>query len=226
MADEEREDKDREIAPSRIASAPAHPSRMGTIAIGAVALLFVAVVVLRKPRRPQPPQAPPPAPETYASGSGSPAEKLDKAMAELEAVPPLQNEGIGKILAALEGVGRSTVGFKLPDGREAPPLPADAPRVVRFGVVMIKYRGAQLAPDSAPLRELALERANGLVKIAREDFAAAVKAGDNGSYVDVGTIKRGILEPGTEYVLFTLPIGWTSEVLDTPRGFWIVKRLK
>jgi hypothetical protein len=228
--DEGGEHEEREAAPSplsraRSADKPQQTSRTVTIAIGAAALAFLALVVLRRPHRPPATASAPPAAETYASGA-SPAEKLDKAMAELETLPSAQNEGVAKILAALEGVGRSTVGFKLPDGREAPPLPVDAPRVVRFGVVLVKYRGAQLAPESAPSREAALERAKTLLTIARDDFGAAVKSGDSGSFVDIGTIKRGVLEPGTEYVLFTLPIGWTSEVLDTPRGFWIVRRLK
>jgi hypothetical protein len=98
--------------------------------------------------------------------------------------------------------------------------------MVRFGVVLVKYHGAQLAPDAAPARGVCLERARTLARLARDDFPAAVRGGDKGSREDVGTVRRGVLEPGTEYVLFTLPVGGTSEVLDTPRGFWIVRRIK
>jgi hypothetical protein len=37
---------------------------------------------------------------------------------------------------------------------------------------------------------------------------------------------RGMLEPYIEYILFSLPKGAVcSEPIDTPRGYWIVKRL-
>lgn len=217
-------DDEEKITRARSATPANRPSRTASIAIGAAMLVALIFVMVRGPRR-VPPQAPP-VPAEEPAESGSPADKLDKAMAELDSLPPSQSEGVKNILSALEGVGRSSVGFKLPDGRDPPPLPADAPRTVRFGVVLVKYLGAQLAPSSAPARELARERAQTLAKIAHEDFAAAVKGGDPGSNVDIGTVKRGVLELGTEYVLFTLPVGWSSEVLDTPRGFWIVKRLR
>ena len=59
--------------------------------------------------------------------------------------------------------------------------------------------------------------------VIRRDQLLAVGYNDNA--ID-GAVQRGILEPGTQYVVFTLPVGSTSEILDTPRGFWIVKRLK
>jgi hypothetical protein len=147
-------------------------------------------------------------------------------MAELQALPPIEPLPLGKIHEALEGAGSSDKGYKLPDGRVPPPLAADAPRVVRIGVVLIRYQGSQLAPASAPSRDDALARAQTLATIAKADFASAVRGGDQGSAADIGAVQRGILEPGTQYVVFGLPVGGTSEILDTPRGFWIVKRLK
>jgi hypothetical protein len=38
-------------------------------------------------------------------------------------------------------------------------------------------------------------------------------------------VKRGILEPGIEYVLFTTPKGEVAEVVEAPRGYWVMKRL-
>jgi hypothetical protein len=36
---------------------------------------------------------------------------------------------------------------------------------------------------------------------------------------------RGVLEPGVEYVLFTLKKGEVyGEPIDTPRGYWILRR--
>jgi len=114
---------------------------------------------------------------------------------------------------------------RLPNGAPVPELPATAPKSVAFGVILVAYRGAQLAPDSAPDKAAALEKAKGLVGPAQKDFADTVKKGDRGSQADAGRIPRGILEPAVEYVLFSLPKGAVHpEPVDTPRGFWVVKR--
>jgi len=40
-------------------------------------------------------------------------------------------------------------------------------------------------------------------------------------------IPRGVLEPSVEYAVFTLAPGeLAAEPLDTPRGFWVVRRLR
>ena len=49
--------------------------------------------------------------------------------------------------------------------------------------------------------------------------------GDSGSIEDLGRVPRGVLEPAPEYVLFTMPAGAVSDPVDTPRGYWIVKRI-
>jgi hypothetical protein len=116
------------------------------------------------------------------------------------------------------------------DGSPVPPLSMDAPRSVRFGVVLVSYDGAQPSPTAnrqtprakADARALALK----LAATAKQDFHAAVQQGDPGSSDDIGRIKLGFLEPAPEYVLFTLPIDGVGGPVDTPRGFWIVKRLE
>jgi parvulin-like peptidyl-prolyl isomerase len=65
-----------------------------------------------------------------------------------------------------------------------------------------------------------------LLAAAEQDFHAAVQQGDTGSADDVGRVKLGILEPAPEYVLFTLGVGAVGGPVDTPRGYWIVKRLE
>lgn len=120
----------------------------------------------------------------------------------------------------------SGVGNRLPDGRPVPALPPDAPRSVRFGVVLVQYAGAEGAPSTARPRNDASELAAKLAAEAKNDFHAAVRGGDDGSTDDAGRIQRGVLELGIEYFLFTLPVGQTSEPIDTPRGFWITKRLE
>lgn len=104
-------------------------------------------------------------------------------------------------------------------------LPADAPKSVTFGVVLVSYRGAELAPKDSPTKPEALEKAKALLAEAQKNFDEAVKKGDRGSTADAGRIPRGILEPFLEYPLFTLKKGEVySAPIDTPRGYWIVRR--
>jgi hypothetical protein len=138
------------------------------------------------------------------------------------------------------------VGATMPDGTPVPMLPPGTPREVHFGVVLVSYAGAQPNPvgGRAATRSKADARtlADRLLLVARQDFHAAVQQGDPGSADDVGRVKLGLLEPAPEYVLFTLRLGGgtagaeqdgaapgaSDDVggpVDTPRGFWIVKRL-
>jgi hypothetical protein len=125
--------------------------------------------------------------------------------------------------------GRGGIGSTMLDGTPVPPLPVGAPREVRFGVVLVSYTGAQPSvvggrPPSRS-REEAKALARKLLTTAQSDFHAAVQQGDAGSSEDVGRVKLGILEPAPEYVLFTLSSGGVAGPIDTPRGYWIVKRL-
>ena len=117
------------------------------------------------------------------------------------------------------------VGGRMPDGTLVPPLPLTVPRQVRFGVVLVSYAGAQPSAAGAsrtPSRSKtdAQALASALLLTATTDFHAAVQQGDGGS------LKLGVLEPAPEYVLFTLGIDGVGGPVDTPRGYWIVKRLE
>jgi hypothetical protein len=116
-------------------------------------------------------------------------------------------------------------GSRLPDGRLPPPLPEGTPKHIRLGVVLITFAGAQGAPPNSRSKKDALEAAQKLASDARTDFHASVIRGDSGSADDIGHVPRGILELGTEYVAFTMPVGTVSDPLETPRGYWIIKRL-
>jgi hypothetical protein len=122
------------------------------------------------------------------------------------------------------------VGVAMPDGTPVPMLSLDAPREVRFGVVFVSYAGAQ--PSVAGGKPVSRSRADAkalaakLLATAQQDFHAAVQQGDAGSSDDVGRVRRGVLEPAPEYVLFTLPVNAIGGPVDTPRGYWIVKRLE
>jgi PPIC-type PPIASE domain len=128
------------------------------------------------------------------------------------------------------------VGATMPDGTSVPPLPLGVPRQVRFGVVLVSYAGCQPSvaglAEGRPPRPVSRSKADAqqlatkLAMTADQDFHAAVQQGDAGSGDDVGRVKLGILEPAPEYVLFTLNVGGVAGPVDTPRGFWIVKRLE
>jgi PPIC-type PPIASE domain len=140
------------------------------------------------------------------------------AMADLEALPVEE--------AASAAPPHPFTGYDtLPDGRKVAALPDDAPRSVSFGVVLVTYRGAERAPASARPKPEALEMAKRLSGDAKANFEEAVKKGDPGSNNDAGAVPRGVLEPVLEYVLFTMKKGEVySEPIDTPRGYWIVRR--
>lgn len=107
------------------------------------------------------------------------------------------------------------------------PLPGSAPATVSFGVVLFTYQGVQFAPPGARTKQEALEKAKAVVEDAKKDFADAVKKGDRGSTSDAGRIPRGVLEPELEFVLFTLEKGAVHpEPIDTPRGYWVVRRVE
>jgi hypothetical protein len=116
------------------------------------------------------------------------------------------------------------VGFVMPDGTPVPPLQPGTPKIVRFGVVLVSYAGAEDAPRGVRTKHDALELAQKLAAQAKTDFHAAVRRGDEGSSDDVGSMRRGVLEPAPEFVLFSLPPSGVSDPIDTPRGYWIIKR--
>jgi hypothetical protein len=105
-------------------------------------------------------------------------------------------------------------------------LPAGAPKSVRFGVILVRYRGAEDAPAGARTRREALDLARELAAAGRADFRAAVARGDEGSIANAGRIARGVLEPDVEWALFTLAPGEVGEPVDTPRGYWIPRRIE
>lgn len=127
--------------------------------------------------------------------------------------------GLGDLDLTIDG------GFEMPDGGKLPEL-TDAPKSVHFGVVLIQFKGAQGAKADARSYEDAKALANEIAPLAKEDFAAAVKKGDPGSTENAGRMFRNILEPAPEAALFSLAKGEVSDPVDTPRGIWIVKRVK
>lgn len=108
---------------------------------------------------------------------------------------------------------------------DAAPLPTGGPRTVKVGIVLVSWQGAENAGTNTRPKAEASAKAQELAALAKTDFRRAVTQGDPGSAEDIGRIPRGTLDPRTESVLFMLPSGEVSDPIETPRGFWIVKRL-
>ncbi len=116
---------------------------------------------------------------------------------------------------------------RMPDGSLVPPLPATAPQKVRIGVALFRYRGAQGAGPGERSREEALALAERATQAAQEGFRRAIAQADPGSNEDIGWVKRGVLERRVEHEVFSLPVaGISPQPIETPRGFWIVRRIR
>jgi|GEM_PF-2481650 len=106
-------------------------------------------------------------------------------------------------------------------------LPPNAPNDVVFGAIVVTFEGAQGAPSRARSKQAALELAQRILAVAQTNFEDAVKMGDPGSMGNAGTMRRGILEPNLEYALFMLEKGAVyPEAVETPRGYWVMRRIK
>jgi hypothetical protein len=109
---------------------------------------------------------------------------------------------------------------------DAGAMPSGAPRSVRLGVVLVQFAGAEGAPSSARAKPDALKHALELAEQAKTDWKGAVRAGDVGSSDDIGRIPRGVLDHNTELVVFSLEKDGIGEPLETPKGYWIVRRVE
>jgi hypothetical protein len=187
-----------------------------TVGLLFVAALAVAAVLGLRPKR-EPEHVP--APKSSTASTASAASASSAAPAGSALVDP-DNSGAGPAEGAV------TEGFDtFPDGRKVPELPASAPARVGFGAVIFAYQGSQGAPRDARSKEAAKKLAQDVIELAQKDFAAAVAKGDHGSTTDAGRVPRGVIEAPIEYYLFSLEKGKVHpEPIDTPRGYWVVRR--
>jgi PPIC-type PPIASE domain len=193
--------------------------RQRTIGLGALFVIVVAVAAIwaRIPHPPAPEAAATAAPAASSAATVAAPAPTPSAVATLEAA--VEN--------ALTPEEATSEGFDLlPDGRRAPHVPDSAPQQVTFGVVVFAYQGSQFAPPNARTKDEAKQKALAAAAEAKHDFAAAVARGDHGSTSNAGRMPRGILEGAAEYVLFSLAKGEVAaEPVDTPRGYWILRRI-
>ena len=186
-----------------------------------VGLLFVAALAAAAVLGLRPKRVPEPTPAAKSSASAATAASVVPSSSATPVASPADvNAG------AAPGEPLVTEGFEnFPDGGKVPELPASAPARVGFGAVIFTYRGAQNAPSDARPKEEAKKKAVEAIELAQKDFAAAVAKGDKGSTTDAGRLPRGVIEPPIEYVLFSLEKGKVHpEPVDTPKGYWVVRR--
>ncbi len=185
-----------------------------------VGLLFVAAIAavailgLRPKREPELTPAPKPSASAAHVASAAPSSSAAPVAGGDD-----PDGGVPSELTVTEGFET------FPDGRKVPELPASAPARIGFGAVVFAYRGAQGAAADARSKEDAKKKAAETIELAQKDFAAAVGKGDHGSTTDAGRLPRGVIEPPIEYILFMLEKGKVHpEPIDTPRGYWVVRR--
>ncbi len=126
---------------------------------------------------------------------------------------------------SFRGIKGLKPGFALLDGSRPPPVPDEAPDRVKFGVILVQYRGAQRASMATRSKARALQLAKSLAQLAKTDFKAAVQQGDAGSTERAGWMPAGVLEPAPNYVLLMTAPGEIGGPVDTPTGYWIVKNI-
>jgi hypothetical protein len=163
---------------------------------------------------------------TFEAESARPIKK-DGDAASPAATPPATTSPADAGLATASASGELDAGLFLPTLSlgDAAVLPSGGPRAVKIGVVLVSFAGAEGAPPNARSKKDAQVIAERLGADARSDFHHAVTSGDPGSADDIGRLPRGVLDPRTEVAVFSLSPGEVSDVLETPRGYWIVKRI-
>jgi hypothetical protein len=179
--------------------------RWSSILVGLAVVFVVGWMTLEAAGPPRPRHISDAGAASAASSASTSVSVVDAGTAELDAGLALEPSLLGTLPSA---------------------MPSGAPRHVKIGVVLISFAGAEGAPPNARSKRDALALADRLLQEARSDFHHAVSNGDPGSSDDVGRLPRGVLDPRTELAVFALGNGEVSEVLDTPRGYWIAKRLE
>ena len=180
----------------------------------------IAVLVLSKPSGARPSRS--------SAASGGPVLVVDSAVVVTSAALALSApvlESASPFSGELPALPKENVGAgaTLLDGSIPPALPKSAPAQVRFGAILVTYKGAEQADPQARPRDRALELAKSLAVDA--DFTGAGRRGDV-FIADAGVIQPGFMEPAPQHGLFSLAVGEVGGPVDSPRGFYVFKRLE
>ena len=101
----------------------------------------------------------------------------------------------------------------------AAPEPGD-PSSFRIGVVIYSFENGKRS------KAMAKALADKSMQTAGTDFTAAVKAGDQDSDADYGTFSARSFDTELEASIVAIPVGRVGGPIETPRSYWIVKRIK
>jgi len=150
-------------------------------------------------------------------------EEKPSASQEATPVPPKPAASVAEPVRPPESPPAATT--------QAPAEPETEPEAVAAQHVLIAYRGAKRAPKGVTRRKAAAK------KLA-EEVAAKARGGENFSalaeqYSDcpskanrgnLGKFKRDAMDPKFADAAFALAVGKTSNVVETPFGFHVIKR--
>ncbi|EYF02455.1 peptidylprolyl isomerase [Chondromyces apiculatus] len=109
---------------------------------------------------------------------------------------------------------------------------AEVPEIIGASQILIAYKGAELAPPTVTRsRDDAQKRATEALtqleqgKTSFEDLARTW-SDDTSKTVNgaMGNFKRGVFPPALDDAAFKLKVGETSGLVETPRGFHILRR--
>lgn len=115
----------------------------------------------------------------------------------------------------------------------APGAPSAArPATIGARHVLVMHRGSERVPPTVTRTQAeARARADDVLRRARagEDFAALARQfsdepGAAQSGGDLGTFGHGQMVPPFEQAAFALPVGGTSDVVETPFGYHVIRR--
>jgi hypothetical protein len=109
---------------------------------------------------------------------------------------------------------------------------AQAPDEISASHILIAYKGAERS-TATRTKEEAKALADEVLQKARAagaDFAALARQYSDGPTAskggDLGSFKKGVMDPAFEAAAFKLKVGEVSDVVETPFGFHIIKRTK
>ncbi len=151
--------------------------------------------------------------------------------------PPQEGKEPGKPAAGEEKKADDPAVSDLPlnparkvDPARLPKAPAKAPVRVATRYILLKFQGAESAPNATRLRPDARKRAERLVQIARkqgQDFVELARAHSEVPEADRGTqtiFGKGTMMPAFEKAAFGMGVGHISDAVETDYGFYVILR--